>query len=174
MALMEAPPYLAVKELTVTSLMPSQLTGARASVPVNLLLIEDDPAYRGYLKEYLELAGYQVDCACNGLDGLNRFEAREPRLAILDLDMPIMSGFRLLKLIRTRLHPSRRQVPLIVVTGYDFEEVADVVIESRPEAFLRKPFEPEQLVGKVAFLLEMSETGGKESDDAPISEGTVP
>jgi DNA-binding response OmpR family regulator len=154
----------------VTTTTPSRLTDNGASEPQHLLLIEDDPAYRGYLTEYLELAGYCVDCARHGLEGLNHFDAREPRLAILDLDMPVMSGFRLLKLLRTRLHPSRRQVPLIVVTGYDFEEVEDVMVEARPEGFLKKPFEPEQLVEKVAFLLAASEIGWKESDDAAEAE----
>jgi DNA-binding response OmpR family regulator len=140
---------------------------------VHLLLIEDDPAYRGYLKEYLELAGFRIDCACNGLDGLKRFETREPVLAILDLDMPVMSGFRLLKLLRTGLHPSRRRVPLIVVTGYDFEEVEDVMIEARPEGFLKKPFEPEQLVERVASLLALSEVEWRESDGTPSTESTV-
>jgi DNA-binding response OmpR family regulator len=139
-------------------------------VPEHLLLIEDDPSYRGYLKEYLELAGFSIECACNGVDGLNHFDAREPRLAILDLDMPVMSGFRLLKLLRTRLHPSRRRVPLLVITGYDFEEVEDVIIEARPEGFLKKPFEPEQLVERVAFLLEAYAAGWRESDDAAAAE----
>ena len=67
--------------------------------------------------------------------------------------MPVMSGFRLLRLLRSRRNPARPRVPVIVISGDDPQEAMDVVVETKPDAYLQKPFAAEQLLEKVGLLM---------------------
>ncbi|HZK66831.1 MAG TPA: response regulator [Chloroflexota bacterium] len=133
--------------------------------PPRLLLVEDDESLRGYLVECLELAGHQVDGCRNGLEGLELFDGRHPDLVILDLDMPVMSGFRLLGLLRRSERARRGRIPVIVITGQDIEEAMDVVSIGAPEAYLKKPFSSDKLLKTVERLL--ARRGGEARWDHP-------
>ena len=113
-----------------------------------VLVIEDE---RGLL-EILELnfrsAGYQVAVAADGLTGWQQFELEEPDLLVLDLNLPQISGFRLLELVR-----SESDVPVLVLTAYDFAE-AEEVAQYRPNAYIKKPFDVTELVGMANRLID--------------------
>lgn len=133
--------------------------------PPRLLLVKDDESLRGYLVECLELDGHQVDGCRNGLEGLELFDGRHPDLVILDLDMPVMSGFRLLGLLRGSERERRGRIPVIVITGQDIEEAMDVVSIGAPEAYLKKPFSSDKLLKTVERLL--ARRGGEARWDHP-------
>jgi len=69
-----------------------------------------------------------------------QYERARPDLLILDLNLPKISGFRLLELVR-----SESQVPVLILTAYDFAE-AEEVARHRPDAFVKKPFDVQELV----------------------------
>ena len=58
----------------------------------NILVVEDERAIQNVIKTYLENAGYHVLCASDGLEGLDLFREYEPRLVILDLNLPTIDG----------------------------------------------------------------------------------
>ena len=118
--------------------------------PVRVLLIEDDPGLRDYLAECLRAAGCHVAAAANGLDGWHALEAARPDVLALDLDVPVMSGFRVLRLLRRA--PAGAHLPVVVMTGYDLDETRELVREARPDAYLTKPFAAEQLTRRVQEL----------------------
>lgn len=118
-----------------------------------VLLIEDDRALRGYLAECLDLAGYRVTQAENGLDGWRAFEMERPDLVILDLDMPVMSGFRLLQLLPSEPDPGRARVPVVVVTGSTIQQAMDIVVAARPDAYLEKPVASAPFLATIGDLL---------------------
>ncbi len=118
-----------------------------------VLVVEDDGELSGFLTECLEMAGYQVIQSSNGLEGLRALDTHRPDLAVVDLNMPVMSGFRLLRLLRANSDPGLTRVPVIVITGSDLQEAMDVVVQARPDAYLQKPFRPEQLLERVGHLL---------------------
>ena len=118
-----------------------------------VLLIEDDSALRGYLAEYLDLAGYRVTQAENGLEGWRAFETERPDLVILDLDMPVMSGFRLLRLLPGGSDTGPARVPVLVMTAYNMQQAMDVVAEARPDAYVEKPVAPAPLLAMIGDLL---------------------
>jgi DNA-binding response OmpR family regulator len=105
-----------------------------------LLIVEDE----GGLQEILEFnflsAGYRVIVAADGKAGWQEFEREEPDLLLLDLNLPQVSGFRLLELVR-----SESNVPVIILTAYDFAE-AEEVVRNRPDAFIKKPFDVQHLI----------------------------
>lgn len=67
--------------------------------------------------------------------------------------MPVMSGFRLLRLLRPLGDPATPRVPVIVMTGYDMQEAWEIVRDARPEAYLQKPFSAERLLARVRDVL---------------------
>ncbi len=134
-------------ELTTTN--AGNLTGSRGRV----LVVEDDHYLCCLLGERLELAGYQTVLSNNGLEGLRALEEKQPDLAIIDLNMPVMSGFRLLRLLRGRRSPDQPRVPVIVISGDDPQEIMDLVVETKPDDYLQKPFAAEQLLEKVGLLM---------------------
>ena len=101
---------------------------------------------REFLATALRLTGYRVRTAADGLAGLRLLEAYEPDVVVLDLGLPIATGFDVLNDLRAVA--KTRLTPVIAVSGMD-EHLK--VARDNPEfiATLPKPFEPEMLVRAV-------------------------
>ncbi|QRN98290.1 response regulator [Archangium violaceum] len=81
-----------------------------------VLIVEDHADSRELLAEFLEALGYEVDVAANGLEALERLRgAPRPRAVLLDLMMPVMSGWELMRHVRE--DPALRSLPVVVVSG---------------------------------------------------------
>jgi DNA-binding response OmpR family regulator len=112
-----------------------------------VLIVEDEDGLREILELNFRGAGYHVYVAADGVAGWQLFEQHSPDLIILDLNLPQISGFRLLELVRTE-----STVPVLILTAYDFAE-AEEVAHHRPNAFLKKPFDVQELIGQADRLL---------------------
>ena len=112
-----------------------------------ILVVEDEEGLLEILELNLYSAGYRVITASNGVDGWQQFDQARPDLVVLDLNLPQMSGFRLLELVR-----SESEVPVLILTAYDFAE-AEEVARYRPDAFVKKPFAARELVATVNRLI---------------------
>ena len=113
-----------------------------------VLVIEDEEGLLEILELNFRSAGYQVATAADGLAGWQQFEREEPDLLVLDLNLPQISGFRLLELVR-----SESDVPVLVLTAYDFAE-AEEVARHRPNAYVKKPFDVSELVRVANRLID--------------------
>jgi DNA-binding response OmpR family regulator len=113
-----------------------------------VLVIEDEEGLLEILELNFRSAGYQVATAADGLTGWQQFEREKPDLLVLDLNLPQISGFRLLELVR-----SESDVPVLVLTAYDFAE-AEEVARYRPNAYVKKPFDVRDLVGVANRLID--------------------
>ena len=122
-----------------------------------VLLVEDDPALREQVAEWLGDAGYGVVCAADGERALGALEWLRPALAIVDLDLPGVTGFRLLRVLRR--DPALAEVPVIVATGYDQQEAGEIFDAAAPEAYVRKPYSSERLLADVRRLIDAPCTG---------------
>lgn len=80
-----------------------------------VLVVDDDRDLRDTLTAVLELEGYEVRCAENGAQALAILQRSNPSAVVLDLSMPVMSGWELLQIVREDVDLSR--VPLIVLSG---------------------------------------------------------
>src|SRR5215831_17388297 len=87
----------------------------RAMSSVRILLVEDDPSVRGLLKVLLEVEGYDIVEASDGLEGLEKAGKLRPDLMIVDLMMPQVDGERVISGLRA--DPGTRRMPVIVVSG---------------------------------------------------------
>lgn len=108
-----------------------------------VLLIEDDEAMREMIATSLRMRGFHVREAADGLAGLRLLEAYDPDVVVVDLGLPVATGFDVVKELRAAV--STRMTPVIAISG--FEDQLKVAKES-PEfiAALSKPFDPEALV----------------------------
>lgn len=112
-----------------------------------VLIVEDEAGIREILELNLRAAGYGVWGCGDGLAAWQRFEAERPDLVLLDLNLPQMSGFRLLELMR-----GEGDVPIVIVTAFDFAEAEDVA-RFHPNGYVKKPFDPDDVVALVASVL---------------------
>jgi DNA-binding response OmpR family regulator len=118
------------------------------------LVVEDEPEMLDIMRVNLEMAGYDVALARDGVEAYEVLEASDPQAVVLDLNLPNMSGFRFLRLLRR--NPRWKNLPLIVVTAFAFEEVEDIASEGI-DGFITKPFDPADLVSKLQYVLSREE-----------------
>ena len=78
----------------------------------NVLLVEDNEDKRQLLKVALEMAGYNVTLATDGVEGLQAVESHQPDLIVTDVTMPRMDGYEMVR--RVRANPSTRFIPVII------------------------------------------------------------
>ena len=122
-----------------------------------ILVVEDDPdqleAIRGNLKD----AGFAIGTAANGVDALIKTRSLSPDLIVLDLVLPQLNGLDFCRTLRE--NPATASIPVIMLTGMDsyFTRVAG--FEAGINAFLTKPYLPEELISKVEELLEHTSAG---------------
>lgn len=100
-----------------------------SSAIYEILVVDDDPAVRESLTMVLNASGYSVRTAENGLDGLRKMGQRQPAIVISDLNMPQMSGFEFLSVVRRRFplvsviamsgaYESRDDLPCVVADAF--------------------------------------------------------
>ena len=123
--------------------------GGRAAGPV-VLIVDDDARMREYMRANLELEGYTVREAGSGEEGLAAVAEEPPDLILLDVMMPQMDGWEMLRRIQER---GAEAIPVLVFSGQvDARSAADAQ-QRGAEAFIGKPFDPQQLIDRAKQLL---------------------
>lgn len=120
--------------------------------PVRILVVEDEEGLGRLLVAILEEQGYRVDLARDGDEGLRRALAEPaPDLAILDVMLPRRSGFSIIEALRA--DPSRKGLPVLVVTGKGDDHYRDYGTTLGADGYLAKPFDMPDLIREVRRLL---------------------
>ncbi len=102
---------------------------------IHVLVVDDDPLSRKLLYEVLGQAGFSVECAVNGREGLDKFKRGKFDLVITDGSMPEMSGLQMVKLIKQ----SAPDVPVVMVSGYGDEVNKSGRMPEGVDAIVGKP-----------------------------------
>jgi two-component system, chemotaxis family, chemotaxis protein CheY len=121
---------------------PSMSENLGSDRPVSVLIVEDDESLRPLFVRMLRRAGFAVDSAVHGLDGLQQFRNRPADLVITDIMMPQMDGF---ELIRT-LVSEAPAVRIVAMTAGDYHTLLPRAIELGATAVVRKPLNAAELV----------------------------
>src|SRR5206468_13115832 len=134
-----------------------------------ILVIDDDVELCTLVGEYLAPEGFLVECAHDGKRGLEAAVTGEHLLVVLDVMLPGMNGFDVLRRIRGK---SRVPVLLLTARGEDVDRI--VGLEIGADDYLPKPFNPRELVARIRAVLRRSKPG-KAAEAAPeiVSVGDV-
>jgi len=116
---------------------------------VPIILIDDNPAWRETLSEYLQEKGFQVQSAEGGVPGLALVEKNGLGLAVIDLNMPGMGGMELLRQLR-RYQP---KVAVLVLSSEDDPKLPEQAIAEGAKAFLSKTQSPRELLRELMQTL---------------------
>lgn len=116
-----------------------------------ILVVDDDPHIVRLIQINLERAGYEVVSACDGKEGLDKVRSEKPNLVILDISMPLLDGFDVLKTLRGDRESDC--LPVIILTGVKTRN--DDIFEGYhrgADLYMIKPFDPDMLLDSVNRL----------------------
>jgi len=122
--------------------------GTPTESPV-VLIVDDDPRLREYVRVNLEMEGYSVREAENAEEGLSVLEESTPDLVLLDVMMPGVDGWEMLRRVQERHGVG--SIPVIMFSGKVDEQAAAEAASRGAQAFVGKPFSPQESDGR-AFL----------------------
>jgi DNA-binding NarL/FixJ family response regulator len=136
------------------------------NAPKRLLVVDDDPNLVLLVKDYLEFRGYEVVAASNGLEALEVMRRLTPDLIICDVMMPEMDGYTFVQTLRS--DRATDWIPVIFLSARG--QTADRVrgLNAGADAYLVKPFEPEELVAQVEATLKHTERLLQMQGGAPV------
>lgn len=112
-----------------------------------ILVVDDDPQLRVLVSRFLGAKGFEIIQAENGEVGVATAKAQQPRIIIMDLNMPVMNGFEATRAIKA--DPATKNIPVIVLTAEDAMSNYDEIYEAGADAYVAKPVEFERLLGRV-------------------------
>jgi excisionase family DNA binding protein len=115
-----------------------------------VLIVDDDDKLREFVRVNLEMEGYTVREAASAREGLDALEEQSPDLVLLDVMMPEMDGWEMLRQLHER--HGMGAIPVIVFSG-QVEEDAGEVAARGAQAFIGKPFSPQSLIERTKALL---------------------
>jgi excisionase family DNA binding protein len=124
---------------------------SRARPAPLVLIVDDDPRIREFVRVNLEMDGFAVREAGNADEGLAALEAEPPDLILLDVMMPKVDGWEMLQRVRERHGVDSIQV--VMFSGQVDEGAADQAEAGGAQAFVGKPFNPQELVTRAKDLL---------------------
>ena len=117
--------------------------------PMRVLLADDDPDILRLLTRFLEREGVTVVSVQDGLQAVDALGRERFDMVITDYQMPYLTGGELLKALKET--PGGGEVPVVVMTAYPSEELADWLLREGAAFFLEKPLDFGQLLALVRF-----------------------
>jgi DNA-binding response OmpR family regulator len=142
---------------------------------MSILIVDDDVELVGLLRFALANAGYDVVTAFDGEQALQRIAEHAPELVVLDVNLPLLDGFEVLRRLRLHSH-----VPVMMLTVRSAEEDEVMGLDLGADDYLKKPFSPRALLARVRSLLRRGDAvedavpaWGPLSLDSERSEATV-
>lgn len=117
-----------------------------------ILIVDDEPAIRRFLKTILSAHGYTVFEATRGEEAISQVTAQRPDVIVLDLGLPDMDGVQVTRIIR-----EWSQTPIIILSVRDGEADKIAALDAGADDYLTKPFNSQELLARVRVLLRRSQ-----------------
>src|ERR1700736_4363001 len=127
-----------------------------------ILVIDDDVELCSLIAEYLQAEGFGVDCVHDGESGLQKSKAGNYLLAVLDVMLPGINGFEVLRRVRA---VSRLPVLLLTARGEEVDRI--VGLEIGADDYLPKPFNPRELVARIRAILRRTRASERAASGQP-------
>ena len=135
-----------------------------------ILIADDEAEIRDVLRLYLEKDGYEVTEAADGVEAMERFRKEKPDVAILDVMMPGLDGYRVLRNIR-----EDNNIPVIMLSAKDTDSDKILGLDMGADDYITKPFAPLEAVARVnSNIRRFYSLGARGKDrDKAVTELTV-
>jgi len=141
-------------------LQEDKTMSSSVSTNTKILVIEDEERMARFVRLNLEQDGFQVNEALTGREGLDKLRTFMPDLVLLDVMLPDLDGFELLKMIR-----EIDTVPVIMLTAKGEEEDKVRGLELGADDYITKPFSPRELVSRVKAVLRRIESSSVSAEE---------
>ena len=123
---------------------------AKMENEVNVLLVEDTEDNRLMMRRLLELSGYRVSEAVNGVEAVKAAEQETPNIILMDLSLPIVDGLAATR--RIRQLPEMAEVPIIAVSAHDTADFHAEALAAGCDAYITKPIDYTELEDLISDL----------------------
>ncbi len=121
-----------------------------------ILIVDDEPELRSMLRQYLSREGFAVAESATGSAALDAVSGSEPDLVLLDVGLPDIDGFEVLRTLRMTSN-----IPVIMLTARDDEIDRVVGLSVGADDYVVKPFSPRELVARIQSVLRRSAGGSR-------------
>jgi two-component system alkaline phosphatase synthesis response regulator PhoP/two-component system response regulator VicR len=125
--------------------------------PIKILVCDDERHIVRLIQVNLEKQGYQVVTAYDGKEGLEKVKSEKPDMLVLDVMMPYMDGFEVLKTLRRE--PETESLPVIMLTAKAQDKDVFEGYHYGADMYLTKPFNPMELVSFVKRIAQGADSG---------------
>jgi CheY-like chemotaxis protein len=122
----------------------------------NILIIEDDEMNLDMMIQRLELRGYRVLGAINGLDGIDLAREELPDLILMDVNLPEINGLEATR--RLKAEPATRHIPVVALTAHAMAGDRDKALQAGCDDYETKPVNFQRLLSKIEALLVNRQT----------------
>jgi DNA-binding response OmpR family regulator len=117
-----------------------------------ILIVDDEPDILRVVMFRLRKAGYEVLTAADGQSGWEMAMNESPDFILLDVRLPLMDGFEVCE--KLKAEPTTAKIPVIFLSASSAEDLSSKAKEYNAEGFMRKPFEPDELLKTIEKILQ--------------------
>src|SRR5271169_2709381 len=129
--------------------------------------IDDSATMREVIKIAFRRENINVVTCADAASALAQFEAQPPDIVITDVIMPDQDGYSVCSQIKQ--NPQYAKIPVILMSGVVNKNVADRAVAVQADELVRKPFQPQELIGRVKSLLGTSNQAQQTKEDHPLA-----
>ncbi len=140
----------------------------QTSTPIQVLVVDDEPAIRRALRASLTELGFTIEEASRGEDAIQLVQTKPYDAVLLDINMPGMGGIKTLLKLRA-MFP---RLPILMLTVQDSEESKIDALERGADDYITKPFSMRECMARIRSAVRRAQTPER-PDDAPISIGEI-
>jgi CheY-like chemotaxis protein len=108
-----------------------------------IMVADDEEDIKAVLEMFLEVAGYDVITAYDGLDAIEKIHESKPDLVLMDIMMPLIDGIEVVR--QMKADDSIKHIPVIMLTAASKSDMVEKAMQAGAVDYIQKPFEPEQV-----------------------------
>ena len=128
-----------------------------------VLIVDDEPDVVHTLNDILNSEGFEVFCAYDGISAVDIAEVDQPQVILLDIMMPMMSGYEVCRQLKN--NPSTQAIPVLCLTSANSSEVRNQARDAGAQALLTKPILPRELSAQIRRYLPGGDASSTEVDN---------
>lgn len=133
-----------------------------------ILIVDDEKEIRELLRLYIEKEGYSVAQASNGLEALRQTDSAQIDLAVIDIMMPELDGYQLIKALR-----ERGDIPIIVLSAKTENHEKILGLDLGADDYVTKPFDPLEVIARIRARLRRHGAHNADSSTALLTVGDL-